>query len=303
MCVCVCACESNVINYVQVSICLRYVDPQTLQVHEDCIGLYATDRTDASTIAKLTLDLLVRFNLPVKNCRGQCYDGAANMAGRRAGVAAKIKEVEPRALYIHCMGHSLNLAVQDTSRSVSVINEALDTVLELSKIFKYSAKKKSMLLQVKSELAPDCPGLKPLCPTRWTVRAESLRSVLNNYAVIQSVLEEIVHEYREATASARGVRTVMEKFSFLFGVTLAEKVFSLTDRLSRALQAKRLFAVEAKKYVAVTMASLKDLRNDSTFDEFWSGVKQNAEKLDVDEPILPRKRKAPTRFDSTSSTT
>lgn len=177
--------------------------------------MYATDRTDASTVAKLILDMLVRFNIPVKNCRGQCYDGAANMAGRRAGVATKIKEVEPRALYIHCMGHSLNLAVQDTCRSVSIINEALDTVFELSKIFKYSAKKKSMLLQIKSELAPGSPGLKPLCPTRWTVRAESLRSVLNNYAVIQSVLEEIVHEYRgnvEATASARGVRTVMEKF-------------------------------------------------------------------------------------------
>ena len=112
------------------------------------------------------------------------------MAGQRAGVATKIKEVEPRALYIHCMGHSLNLAVQDTCRSVSIINEALDTVLELSKIFKYGAKKKSMLLQIKSELAPGSPGLKPLCPTRWTVRAESLRSVLNNYAVIQSVLED-----------------------------------------------------------------------------------------------------------------
>ena len=59
------------------------------------------------------------------------------MAGRRAGVATKIKEVEPRTLYIHCTGHSLNLAVQDTCRSVSIINEALDTILELSKIFKY----------------------------------------------------------------------------------------------------------------------------------------------------------------------
>ena len=68
------------------------------------------------------------------------------------------------------------------------------------------------------------------------------------------------------------------------------------------MQAKSIFAVEAKKYVAVTVASLKDL-NDSNFDEFWSGVKQNAEKLDVDEPILPRKRKAPGRFDPMSSTT
>ena len=81
------------------------------------------------------------------------------MAGRRAGVAPKIKEIEPRALYIHCMAHSLNLAVQDTCRSVTVICEALDTVLELSKIFKYSAKKKSMLLKIKSELAPESPAL------------------------------------------------------------------------------------------------------------------------------------------------
>lgn len=68
------------------------------------------------------------------------------------------------------------------------------------------------------------------------------------------------------------------------------------------MQAKRVFAVEAKKYIAVTVASLKELRNDSNFDEFWSGVKQNADKLDVDEPVLPRKRKAPTRLDPTSST-
>ena len=65
------------------------------------------------------------------------------MAGRRIGVATKIKEVEPRALYIHCMGHSLNLAVQVTCRSVTVISEAMDTALELSKIFKYSGKRKA----------------------------------------------------------------------------------------------------------------------------------------------------------------
>ena len=57
-------------------------------------------------------------------------------------------------------------------------------ILELSKIFKYIAKKKSMLLKIKSELAPESPGFKPLCPTRWTVRAESLRSVIDNYPVI-----------------------------------------------------------------------------------------------------------------------
>ena len=143
----------------QLSVCLRYVDLHTLEVHKDCIGLYATDGTNATIISKLILDLLIQFNLPVNNCRGQ---PTRQEAGR---CCHQIKEVEHKALYIHCMAHSLNLAVQDTCRSVTVIGEALDTVLELSKIFKYSAKKKSMLLQLKSELAPDSPGIKPLCLT------------------------------------------------------------------------------------------------------------------------------------------
>ena len=63
------------------------------------------------------------------------------------------------------------------------MRDAFDTVLELSKLFKYSAKKKAKLLKLKSELSTQSPGVKPLCPTRWKVRAESLRSVLQSYTV------------------------------------------------------------------------------------------------------------------------
>ena len=50
-----------------------------------------------------------------------------------------------------------------------------------------------MLLNLKYELAPGNPGVKPLCPTRWTVRAESLRSVITN---CHSVSTGIVEEYK-----------------------------------------------------------------------------------------------------------
>ena len=170
-------------------ICIRHVCPQTYEVHEDCIGL---NKTNADQLTCLIKDVLSRSNLPLCNCRGKCYDGAANMSGRRTGMATQIQPVEPRAVYLRCMGHSLNLAVQDTYHSITIMRDAFDTVLELSKLFKYSAKKKAMLLKLKSEISPQSPGVKPLCPTRSTVRAESLRSVLLNYKVIQSVLEEIV---------------------------------------------------------------------------------------------------------------
>ena len=85
-----------------------------------------------------------------------------------------------------------------------------------------------MLLKLKSELFPQSFGVKPLCPTRWTLRAKSLRSVLLNYKVIQSVLEEIVEQYSgnaEATSQGRGILVIFSKFSFFFGVAVAEKFF------------------------------------------------------------------------------
>ena len=38
-----------------------------------------------------------------------------------------------------------------------------------------------MLSQLKEEMGSDAPGVRTLCPTRWTVRAESLYSILANY--------------------------------------------------------------------------------------------------------------------------
>ena len=69
------------------------------------------------------------------------------MSGKHSGVATQIQMEEPRAIYLHCMRHALNLAVQDTCRSI--ISDTFDTVLELSKTLKYGSKKKPMLLSLR----------------------------------------------------------------------------------------------------------------------------------------------------------
>ena len=43
----------------------------------------------------------------------------------------------------------------------------------------------------KDELQPKSPGIRVLCPTRWTVHADSLKSVLDNYTVLQELWEEV----------------------------------------------------------------------------------------------------------------
>ena len=60
------------------------------------------------------------MNLNMLMCRAQCYDGASNM--KKA--AREIKVIEPWALYLHCYGHSLNLAVADTLKSVKVMSSS-----------------------------------------------------------------------------------------------------------------------------------------------------------------------------------
>ncbi|KAL5487067.1 hypothetical protein EMCRGX_G019626 [Ephydatia muelleri] len=67
-------------NIEQVVIYLRWVS-ETLAVHEDFIGLYELASTGAETIYFTIKDVLLRLNLPISKVRGQCYDGAATMAG------------------------------------------------------------------------------------------------------------------------------------------------------------------------------------------------------------------------------
>ena len=110
------------------------------------------------------------MNLSVNNCRGQCYDGASNMSGCKNGVAKKISD-ENKAVYTHCYGHALNLAVGDTVKQSKIMRDALDTTYEMSKLVKFSPKRDSLFEKLKQELAPDTPGFRTLCPTRWTVRA------------------------------------------------------------------------------------------------------------------------------------
>jgi len=132
-------------------------------------------------------DTLTRMNVSLQNCRGQCYDGARNISWAKRGVAANITQKEPRAVYTHCYGHALNLAVGDTVRSCKILPDTMDTVHEVSKLIKYSPKRDVQFEELKSNMNPETPGFRVLCPTRWTVRADCLKSVLNNYSVIQTL--------------------------------------------------------------------------------------------------------------------
>ena len=74
--------------------------------------------------------------------------------------------------------------------AIKSIKNALDTAFELSKLLKFSSKRNAQFKNIHAEIAPEQPGFRTLCPTRWTVlRASSLNSILENYTVIQKNLD------------------------------------------------------------------------------------------------------------------
>ena len=67
------------------------------------------------------LQKLEQDKISIIDCYGQTYDNAAVMAGVRGGVQRKILEVIPKAVFINCENHRLNLACVHTNGVHSVV--------------------------------------------------------------------------------------------------------------------------------------------------------------------------------------
>ena len=148
----------------------------------------------------------------------------------KSGVATMISSEESRAVFTHCYGHSLNLAVGDTVRQSKLMKSALETVNEVSKLIKKSSKRDAMFHKLKQEISQDCPGFRVLCPTRWTVRVASLNSVLDNYEVLLGVWEESKETHLDSDTKARIIGVDAQMQSFL-GVSLGALILNQSDNL------------------------------------------------------------------------
>ena len=127
-------------NGEQVTLILRQVTKE-LEVHEEFLGLYHVASIDAAMLTTAIKDVLIRMNLPFEKLHGQCYDGASAMSSSKHGVAKRISDLEPRAVYTHCYGHALNLATADILKQSKLMKDALDTTREITKLIKYSPRR------------------------------------------------------------------------------------------------------------------------------------------------------------------
>lgn len=98
----------------QVVIVLRFVrrvfvdGVRKVIIEERMFGLVAAFLKTGEALTGLVLKFFEEQTLFLDQVVGQCYDGGSNFSGIYKGVQARIRELNPLAIFSHCFAHSLN---------------------------------------------------------------------------------------------------------------------------------------------------------------------------------------------------
>ena len=270
----------------QESICLRYVD-NDLKPHEEFIGMYSVTETSGKSLAGVVKDVLLRLNLPMHGLRGQTYDGAANMAGKHAGAQALIKQEQPLALFVHCGAHCTNLVTQKACLASVLIRDSLDWVNQLGVLLSHSGKFKAIHAAIAHAENPSCTAIKPLCPTRWTVRGKAITAVLSQYGSVLASLQEMACGASNTASTANGLLGQFRKGKTVLGLILASPVICELECLNISFQKRTETIAGMRAAVQVVRTSIKAKRNEASFKSLFEEATAVVQSLGV-KPIMPR---------------
>ena len=289
---------TDISNKEQLTICLRWVD-EIFNIKEDFLGFYELKDIKSDTIVSALKDVLLRTQIPLDRCRGQCYDGASNMLGKNSGVAKQVLDIQPKAFATHCHCHSLSLSVKETTKECKILSETMGTSSEIAKLIKYSPKREQKLESIKVTYEDEEPvhRISKFSMTRWTVRANCLQRIIDNYSFLYELWDECLSEsglIHDIKSRIIGCKAQMETFNFYFGLKLGKLLYSHTDKLSQTLQSENMSAVSSKRLAMLTMETLSSLRSSENFDAFYDLCLKESQRIQfVEEPVLKRKRKEP----------
>ena len=290
----------DISNKEQLTCVLRWISTTDLSVHEDFLGMYELEKTDAETITTSLKDILLRCNLTIDDCRWQTYDGAANMAGSKNGVAARISSENPRALYIHCGNHTLDLALHDCVKESEIISDALKVVQDLAVFIRSSPTRMVQYQHIAKDINDNATQVENphlLCPTRWTVRTKAISAVLHNYEALYSTLLSIAKESSKSTVrdTASGLARQLKKFSTYFGLSFAQNIFSVCEQVASTLQKPSITAQTTVTCVNALKTNLQRQRDN--FHLFYEQALTSSKAINfVEDPKLSRPKQIPRRF-------
>ena len=251
----------------QVSLFLRYIFNG--ETKETFTGFYSTKSTEGEVLYELVKTAISKLELRLEDIVAECFDGAANMSGARKGLAARMKECSPLSIYVHCHGHRLNLALQDTMTTIEPLKKALGVIQSLHNFLEGRPKRHAIFkdIEVEDEEEDVTLTIKSQSATRWSCRWAVANQVPKIFEALLSLSKDRDPEtYNDSNSLLNSICD----FRFVFGLMVLKVILSNTDGLSRYLQGKQMDVVTARRSVDGVIKTLSGCRTQENFDLLWS---------------------------------
>ena len=257
-------------NKEQLSLSLCYVTDEN--VKEMFLDFIEIERITGQALSDAILQWLEVNGLPVADMRGQCYDGASSMSGSKAGCQALIQKEAPKAIYVHCSSHKLNLAIVSACK-ISAFKNTESYIGEISRFFAFSAKRQRLLDRAieSIEISTRAKKLKDVCRTRWVQRIDSYIVFEELLPAVHTTLKAMVNSsaYPEfgtnwawdsdTTTKTYGFLYQLESSTFLVCFQILLKILYFLREITVKLQMQAVDVLCAYDQINSVVISLQEI--------------------------------------------
>lgn len=212
-------------------------DNANVQIKEYFICFVNITSTTGLHLTEELKSQLTSLEINLSDCRGQAYDNGANMIGRHQGVQARILSENPRAFFVPCSAHSLNLILGDMASSVPMAMTFFGIIQRFYTIFAASTERWNILISHVSELT-----LKPLSETRWECRLQSVKPIRFQLGQIHDALQEVSNTTKDPKIKSEAKSLGDNEFSyeFILSTVVWYELLSAIDKVSKSLQSMNI---------------------------------------------------------------
>lgn len=298
-------CTPDVSHQEQMTMVVRFVTSESgkeITVREHFLGFIQVTDTTGEGLTSCLLEELEKRKIPLQNMRGQGYDNGSNMKGKHVGVQKRILDLNPRAFYVPCGSHSLNLVVNDAALSCIAAVNFFSLIQEIYNFFSGSTHKWSILTKHVTNLT-----VKPLSDTRWESRINALEP-------LRYYIDQVYDAVYEATTDAKidafgkskaiGIAKKLTDFRFLCSLITWYEVLYRVNMVSKSLQKKEVNIPTALKLIDNVKEFLNGMRSENGLNSIITDARELAEKLEVppefktEAQVRPRKTKRQFSYES-----
>lgn len=271
---CLIADEARSFRDEQLAVCVRYaVDLNICErfvMFADC-----SECRDAGGITRELIKALTVAKLDDVPIIAQAYDGASVMSGKDNGVQRKVRDLYPTAVYVHCMGHKLNLVIVACCMTTRHVVTFFSNIQALYVFFSRPGNNK-LFMRSRDLLgiSAKAPLLTDLSDTRWACRWRNVNATKQSFIPLLACLKEQSQPEsgNRCISEAAGLLHQMKQTSFMVCLVVVERVLSLVQVVHAVLQKKAITISQASSTAANTVASLERFRCDSEWKIIWNEV-------------------------------